>query len=908
MTAPSRLIDALVDRYRIERELGQGGMATVYLAEDLKHGRKVAIKVLHPELSAVIGGDRFLAEIKVTANLQHPHILGLIDSGAVPLTTQDSRLTDDSRLSTDLLYYVMPFIEGESLRDRLSREKQLPIDSAVRIATEVASALDYAHRHGVIHRDIKPENILLHDGRALVADFGIALAASKAGSRMTETGMSLGTPHYMSPEQAMGEREITARSDVYALGCVTYEMLTGDPPFTGSTAQAIVARVMTESPRLMVPQRHTIPPRVEAAVLTALEKLPADRFATATDFADALTGTGKGGTYARTMPLPSSPQAFKPSRPGRALPVLAVVTVLSLLAAVFAWSRARGRANQPTTWQYISLGDSVSPSVHLPAMALSPDGATLVVRDSSRNGRLWVKRGTALDPVPIPGTERASNPVFSPDGEWIAFVADQKLRKVRPSGGAAITLADSATGLLGGAAWLDEGTLVYVSSGSVLLRVSATGGIDTLVSDSLVLQGGAGVVYPAALPGARGVLFQVCSSGCVVMSLHVLDLRTGKQKLLLNEAAQAWYLPSGHILYTRRDGAAMVAPFDLDRLELTGPAVQALDRVLVTVGFAQLAWSPSGTVIYASRDSGGGENAMVRVTRDGIMTPIDSAWTGRFASAAISPDGRRLAVGAGTGSGGLGIWIKQLDRGPFTRLSFGGFDRRPVWSPDGRTVAFIRDTLGTSLVAARYADGSRPDTVLARLSQMVQEVEWSRDGRWLVLRTDNGGKGAGDLIGVRTSGDTTPVVLVGSPFTELNPAVSPDGRWLAYASNESGRNEVYVRPFPNTSDGRWQASTSGGLQPRWSPDGRELYFLDPASRFIAATVSTSQGFAITDLHSLFDASRLISDPVHQSYDVTPDGRAFIFAVPAGQDTTSRAPKLVRVDNWFRDLRTRLAQH
>ena len=234
----SRLQGALADRYRIERELGAGGMATVYLAQDLRHDRKVALKVLRPELAAVIGAERFLAEIKITANLQHPHILPLFDSGE----------------ADGCLFYVMPFVEGESLRDRLNREKQLPVADAVRIATEVACALDYAHRHGVIHRDIKPENILLHDGRALVADFGIALAASKAGgSRMTETGMSLGTPHYMSPEQAMGEREITARSDVYALGAVLYEMLTGEPPFTGSTAQAIVARVLTESPRPMLP-------------------------------------------------------------------------------------------------------------------------------------------------------------------------------------------------------------------------------------------------------------------------------------------------------------------------------------------------------------------------------------------------------------------------------------------------------------------------------------------------------------------------------------------------------------------------------------------------------------------------------------------------------------------------------
>src|SRR5690242_12378309 len=292
--AGPHLTTALADRYRIQRELGQGGMATVYLAQDLKHDRPVAIKVLRPELAAVIGAGRFLREIKTIATLQHPHILGLIDSGEVNGTA----------------YFVMPFVEGESLRDRLRREKQLPIADAVRVATEVASALDYAHRHGVIHRDIKPENVMLHDGSALVADFGIALAISSAGgsSRMTETGMSLGTPHYMSPEQAMGDREITPRSDVYALGAMTYEMLIGDPPFLGSTAQAIVAKVMTEKPAPLKRQRERIPDAVEDAVLTALEKLPADRFATAAEFAAGLRGDApvvrrRAGPSAATRPV-----------------------------------------------------------------------------------------------------------------------------------------------------------------------------------------------------------------------------------------------------------------------------------------------------------------------------------------------------------------------------------------------------------------------------------------------------------------------------------------------------------------------------------------------------------------------------------------------------------------------------
>ncbi len=282
MTTIAELNESLLGRYLVEKEIGQGGMATVYLARDVRHDRKVALKVLRAELSAIIGAERFLAEIKVTANLQHPNILPLFDSGMV----------------NGVVFYVMPFVEGESLLDRLAREKQLSVPDAVRIATEVAWALDYAHRHDVIHRDIKPANILLHEGAPFVADFGIALAVGTAGGRMTETGMSLGTPQYMSPEQAMGEREITARADIYALGATTYEMLVGEPPFTGATAQAIVAKVLTSTPATITDQRRTVPPGVEAAVLTALEKLPADRFATAADFAAALAAPGSDATSA----------------------------------------------------------------------------------------------------------------------------------------------------------------------------------------------------------------------------------------------------------------------------------------------------------------------------------------------------------------------------------------------------------------------------------------------------------------------------------------------------------------------------------------------------------------------------------------------------------------------------------
>jgi eukaryotic-like serine/threonine-protein kinase len=887
----SSLATALGDRYRIERELGAGGMATVWLAHDLRHDRKVAVKVMRPELAAVIGAERFLAEIKTTANLQHPHILPLHDSGEAGGT----------------VFYVMPFVEGESLRDRLIRERQLPIADAVRIATEVASALDYAHRHGVVHRDIKPENILLHDGRALVADFGIALAVSSAGgSRMTETGMSLGTPYYMSPEQAMGEREITAKSDVYALGATLYEMLIGEPPFTGPSAQAIIARVVTEEPRPLTVQRKTIPQHVAAAVQIALAKLPADRFATAAQFAEALEKPGLTVPVARTHAL----LVPDDRRWRRYFWVAAAVALAAVSLAVWGWTRARRASVRPAEWQYVSLSDSGSFTPNDIPFALSPDGAAFVYRDGRQNGLLWIKRRGTLDPVPLAGTERARTPVFSPDGNWIAFVADRQLKKVRALGGPIVSLADSAAGDFGGTAWLDDGTILYVTPNfQELRRVSATGGPSTLTLRLDSTLSGGGIGGPMPLPGARGVFYQWCTATCLNMRVHVVDLRTGKQKILLENAAEAWYLPSGYVLYVRRDGVGLAAPFDLDRLEVTGPAVPVLERVQVTPsGYAQLAWSQSGSLAYVTGTGKTSDDIMVRIKRDGSVSPIDSTWYGQFNALALSPDGRRLAVSAGVADAtGGNIWIKQLDHGPFTRLTFGGAERRPIWSPDGRTVAFLHDSGATTVLYARPADGSGEDRLLAHLDRQIQEAVWSHDGQWLILRTDNGTAGAGDVIGVRVSGDSTPVPLVATSFTELNPALSQDGRWLAYTSNESGINEVYVRPFLNSSGGRWQISNGGGSQPVWSPKGRELFFLDRSSQLYAAEVQTAGTFGVGDVRPLFDASRFSIDPFHQSFDVTPDGGSFIFSSPRQPGARTSGLRLVWVNNWFTDLQARIKQ-
>ena len=475
-----------------------------------------------------------------------------------------------------------------------------------------------------------------------------------------------------------------------------------------------------------------------------------------------------------------------------------------------------------------------------------------------------------------------------------------------------MTLVDSVDQVQGGLAWLDDGTLIYPGpglQGRALLRISADGGPSTLVLEDKSLAG-LGVGFPYGLPGARGVLFTVCTSGCVGMALHVLDLRTGHHSVLLNDVAGGILLPGDRLLFVRRDGTALVAPFDLDKLALTGPAVPVLEGVRVSNGAAKLTVSRNGVLVYELGLSAANEVQLLRVSREGALSPIDTAWHGPFNSLAVSPDGRRVAVGVGFEAGKLDIWVKELDRGPFTRLTFGGTNRRPAWSPDGRTVAFIHDTSsgatdrgGTSVVYQRPVDGSTPQRLLAKLDRQIQEVAWSPDGRWLLLRTDNGAAGAGDIVGVRTSGDTTPVPFLADEFTELHPTVSPDGRWIAYTSDESGSQEVYVRAFPGTTAGRWQVSNGGGVQPRWSSDGRELYFAS-GNRLMVAQLRATQGFEVNELKSVLSGVVFPPDRFHQSYDVLPQGKGLVFPRPWGADPALGGPTIVEAENWLADLQAR----
>ena len=893
--SPSRLTAALADRYRLERELGQGGMATVYLAEDLKHRRKVAIKVLRPELAAVIGASRFLKEIETTANLQHPHILPLFDSGEVNGT----------------VFYVMPFVEGESLRDRLTRDKQLPVSDAVRIATEVAGALDYAHRHNVIHRDIKPENILLHDGRALVADFGIALAASKAGGRMTETGMSLGTPTYMSPEQAMGEREITARSDVYALGCVTYEMLIGEPPFTGPTAQAIVAKVMTAEPASLTAQRKSIPPQVEEAVLTALEKLPADRFASAAEFAAALAGTGLTSGTGRSR------AAGAPAGAGRrALITLGVALVMLAALAAWGWLRPRPVSSAGATRLMLEFPARQRPvfSAFVQSiLAQSPDGSGFLYSGPGVNLRtqFWMRRWDRLQAVRLAqSVDEGCCATFSPSGDSVAYLTPPNLLQVVPlTGGISTVVADSGltsvTDYGGGVDWGPDGRL-YVSSVNGLARVSPQGGALEHVVALDTQRGDLRYLWPAVLPGAKGALVTVIPArdpqNPERAAIGVANFATGKVEIIL-QGLRAVYARSGHLVVVKANGVLWAVPFDARALRPTGKEHELAD----TAGTLDLSLTPNGTLAYMKAVVQSYQ--VVSVDRSGRDTPLapdlrDVA----FYSPALSPDGKRLLLSVVGQEGQAHLWVKRLGGGPRVQLTFDGTNNlRPAWQAgtDGITYGSDREEVG-GLLRLFELDASGAGQIQKPVLHDPRRIgsnTWSPDGKWLVFRTDNQDPGNGDIMAIRPEGDTVARALVATPAEELAPAVSPDGRWLAYTSNESGRREVYVRPFPPTNEVRYKISTAGGITPAWNRNGRELFYLDAVGNMVSVPYAAGATFQAGEQTVLFSAARYQSNPFGRDYEVMPDGQRFLMI----RGETDDATHVVVVFNFLAELERVMAQ-
>ncbi|MBI2614768.1 MAG: serine/threonine-protein kinase [Gemmatimonadetes bacterium] len=876
-TSHERLARALAHRYRIERELGQGGMATVYLGHDLKHDRPVALKVLRPELAAILGGERFLQEIKVTAKLQHPHILTLHDSGE----------------AEGLLFYVMPFVEGESLRDRLTRERQLSVDDAVRIATQVANALDYAHRHSVIHRDIKPENVLLEDGQAMVADFGIALAVYAAGGRrLTETGLSLGTPHYMSPEQATGERELDARSDIYSLGSVVYEMLAGEPPHTGPSAQAILTKIITEDPRPLTEVRRTVPPHVAAAVAQALEKLPADRFATAMQFADALAGRGapSRSTAAAGVAAPAAPPLW--SRPALPWSIAAV----AIVAAASAWLAAS--STRPSAIIRLAVEPPAGWSVDIPTgrnVAVSPDGRHVVYRATrgTLEAMLYLRSLNQLDSRVIPGTVDGRQPFFSPDGAWLGFIAAGKLRKVPLAGGPSAAITDAPDDARG-ATWTADHRIVFNSrSGAGLMVVAASGGSpqELTIPDSA-----AGEIdhrWPAAILGERVVLFTIWRGSVETAEIAAVSLKTGQIRRLGAGTSPQY---ANGVLFSARsetgrvEGAAqgVIAAAEFDPTDLTSARqhVTVVEGAIVkTGGAAEYAVSSIGTLAYLP-GSFAGDRYLALVDRRGKELRLGES--GDYHPPAVSPDGSMVAFIHG-GASGHDVWMLEVARGRMIRVTFDGTAEtgarsRVLWARDARWVAF--ETLA-GLVLRAASDGSGVlDTIVRTPSG--RPWTWTSDGTGLYVTRDDV-----DIWVVQLeSGHAQPVVT--TSFPESHPALSPDGNWLAYESAEAGRSEIYVIGV-GEHRGRWRVSAEGGSAPAWAASGRELFY-QAARALVSVPLAEGSSFRAGEPRVLF------ADSTTQSYTALPDGQGFIMV----RGAFSGIP-LVVVHNFSSEARERLAQ-
>jgi serine/threonine protein kinase/Tol biopolymer transport system component len=889
--------------YEVVAQIGAGGMGEVYRAHDTKLGRDVAIKVLpanfvnDPERLS-----RFQREARMLAALNHPNIAtiyGLEQSGGVTCL-------------------VMELVAGETLAERV-KAGALPMDEALKIAMQIAEALEAAHEKQIIHRDLKPANVkVTPEGKVKVLDFGLAKAfegdaanddpsnSPTISAGATMQGVILGTAAYMSPEQARA-KACDKRTDIWAFGCVLYELLTGNQAFHGESTTEILAAVLREEP-----DWQTLPVSTPFKIRDLLKRcLQKDLRRRLHDAADARIEIEEALAAPATAESVATPNRIRLLGRRELSLGLGALLLVAAVASLVTWNLKPSPSPQPVTRTVIDLppGQQLAGLNSGPAVALSPDGMRLAyVARQGGTQQIYLRALDGLEASPIAGTEGGVNPFFSPDDQWVGFFSGGKLKKISVSGGAALTLGDAP--FPNGASWGSQGAIAFTPTGgaAALLQVPDTGGAVQPLTH--LAKGEVAQRWPDFLPGGKAVLFGTSSNAISFSSAQVAvqSFGTGGRRNLIQGATYPRYASSGHLIYAQ-GGSLMAVPFDAQRLTTTGATVPVVDGVLQSPinGAAQYSLSATGTLVYVMGGVQSEKRRLVWVNRNGSEQPLAAPAHAYFAPR-LSPDGRRVAVGITEQDNQ--IWLFDLSRETLTRFTFeGNANLNPTWTPDGKRIAFDSIKGGTALnIFWQLADGSGGREQLSTSEYTQVPFSWSPDGQVLaffevnpitqrdiwVLRVGDPSASSGQVRKAQP--------FLQTPSDEAVPRFSPDGRWLAYTSDESGRYEIYVQPYPGPG-GKWQISTEGGTEPAWNPNGRELFYRS-GDKMMAVDIASKPGFAAGTPRILFQGRYDVGPVPSVDYDVSPDGQRFLMVKSTEQEQA--APTQINVVlNWFEELKRRV---
>jgi eukaryotic-like serine/threonine-protein kinase len=894
--------------YEIVAPLGAGGMGVVFRARDTRLERTVAIKILPPHLSGdPVLRQRFEHEAKTISSLNHPHICVLYDVGR-----QDG-----------IDFLVMEYVEGETLAARLEKGP-LPLEQVLKYSVQIADALDKAHRSSVVHRDVKPGNIMLTKSGVKLLDFGLAKAAvplstgntlTVAATRaapVTQAGTIVGTFQYMSPEQVEG-KEVDGRSDIFSFGAVLYEMVTGRRAFQGKSNLSVASAVLEKDPEPISTLQPMTPPALDRAIRRCLAKDAEDRWQTARDLELELKWIAEAGSQAG-VPVPLASH-----RKVRERLAWAAAAALALIAIALATVLVL-RAPKPTQPMRLNAEIGVDASLYNTmgsSAILSPDGThlALVAAGSDQRRRIYVRPLDQLQATPLSGTENARDPFFSPDGHSLGFFADGKLKKISVEGGAAVTLSDAPNDR--GGSWGEDGTIVFTPDNRVALsRVSSAGGASQPLMMLDKQAGEATQRWPQVLPGGKAILFTSNATAGTLAGFEDSDIVvystvSGQRKTLQRGGFYARYLPSGHVVYMH-EGTLFAVPFDLKRLEATSQPAPILEGAVTAPIFAgaQFSVSETGNLVYVAGRSGGQDLSIYWMDRAGKFAPLRET-PGNYYNPAFSPDGKRLALDI-VDAKRRDIWAYEWERDALTRLTFAGEENSyPVWTPDGQRIVYSsREKGGTANLWWIRGDGAGDAQRLTESKSPQFAGSWRPDGKVLAFTQQNLDTTL-DIMTLAIEGNEKsgwkpgePKPFANSAFVESEPAFSVDGRWLAYMSNESGAYEAYVRPFPGPG-GKWQISTGGGVAPKWSRNGKELFYRTLfGSKIMVVTYTASGDSFRADKPQLWSPGQFTDRGATYNFDLHPDGKRFAVLKAPGPDQTAAVNKVTFIFNFFDELRSK----